>query len=138
MEFLLFPILWIVVTSVLSLGGWQQLASPYRVTSLPPDADVRLLGWAKVGWVSYKNILRVGACQEGLAFKVFFLFRFFHPPLLIPWSAVGRIQTSTSFWSTNYSIAISTGDQTSEVFQFTSSTLLSELQPWLGTVTIKD
>ncbi|MGI4735715.1 MAG: hypothetical protein ACRYG7_11110 [Janthinobacterium lividum] len=138
MEFLLFPILWVVVSFGLSLGGWQQLASAYRVASLPPAADVRLLGWAKVGGVSYKNILRVGACPEGLAFNVFFLFRFFHPPLLIPWSAIGRIQSTTSFWSTTYRIALSTGDHTSETFRFTSPTLLSELRPWLQTVTIND
>jgi len=134
MEFLVFPLLWVAVVAVLSFGGWQQLASRYRVANLPPDADVSSLGWARVGRVSYRNSLLVGACQEGLVFQVFFLFRFFHPPLLIPWSAVGSLQTTTSLWSTTYSIALSTGDTTSIVFRFNSSALLTALQPWVRMV----
>jgi len=135
--FLLFPLIWVIVTIVLSYGGWQQLATHYRVTTLPAEAEGSLLGYAKVGWVSYKNVLRVGACREGLALSVSFLFRPFHPPLLIPWQAVGSIQSTTFLWSTTYSVALSTGGATSEVLKFTSSAFLATLQPWVGVLPAK-
>jgi hypothetical protein len=135
MDFLLFPLLWVTITFAISLGGWRQLATHYRVTNLPFDANVSSLSYAKMGWADYKNVIRAGACQEGLVLKVFFLFRLFHPPLLIPWSAVGSIQSSTSFWSTTYSIDLATDDMTSVKFRFTSSALLAELRPWVRVVT---
>jgi hypothetical protein len=137
MEFLLFPLLWVTITFAISLGGWRQLATQYRATSLPVDANTSSLSYAKMGWADYKNVIRAGACQEGLVLKVFFLFRLFHPPLLIPWSAVGSIQSSTSFWSTTYSIDLDAGDMTSVEFRFTSSALLAELRPWVRVVTRK-
>jgi hypothetical protein len=116
---------------MLSFGGWQQLATHYRATTLPLTANTSTLGYAKVGWVSYKNILRAGACSEGLVLKVFFLFRFFHPPLLIPWHVLDSVQTHRGFWNTTYSLTIPTSDGTSEVLQFTSDSLLATLRPWL-------
>lgn len=128
---LLLPVLWVVITFALSFGGWQQLAARYRVPTLPAAADVSLLGYAKVGWVSYKNALRAGACHEGLALTVFFLFRPFHPPLLIPWQAVGSVESTTFLWTTTYSVTLSTGDGTGEVLKFTSSAFLATLRPWV-------
>jgi hypothetical protein len=131
MEFLLFPLLWVVVSFALSLGGWQLLAARYRLVQWPPNVEVSSLEWAKMGWGSYKNVLKAGACREGLVLQVSWLFRLFHPPLLIPWSAVGSIQTTASFWSTTYRIALATGDDTHVGLQFTSLALLTTLQPWV-------
>ena len=44
----------------------------------------------------YSNIIRAGANQEGLYLATMFLFRFMHPPLLIPWSEI-RVQRTTSW-----------------------------------------
>jgi hypothetical protein len=136
MDFLLFPLLWVVISFGVSLAGWQKLTTQYRATNLPLNTTVSSLSYAKMGWADYKNVIRAGASQEGLALQVFFLFRLFHPPLLIPWSAVGSIQSSTSFWSTTYySITIATDDMTTIEFRFTSSALLAELRPWVRVVT---
>ena len=40
-------------------------------------------------WLTnYNRVLTLGTCQEGLYLAIMFLFRFMHPPLLIPWSEI--------------------------------------------------
>jgi hypothetical protein len=40
-------------------------------------------------WLAnYNNVLTIGACQQGLYLASMFLFRFMHPPLLVPWSEI--------------------------------------------------
>ena len=40
-------------------------------------------------WLAnYNRVLTLGASQEGLYLACMFLFRFMHPPLLIPWSEI--------------------------------------------------
>ena len=37
---------------------------------------------------NYNNVQMVGASQQGLYLASMFLFRFVHPPLLVPWSEI--------------------------------------------------
>jgi len=40
-------------------------------------------------WLAnYNNLLTIGASQQGLYLASMFLFRFMHPPLLVPWSEI--------------------------------------------------
>ncbi len=39
-------------------------------------------------WMYYNNVLTIGVNREGLYLAAMFLFRFMHPPLLIPWSEI--------------------------------------------------
>jgi hypothetical protein len=39
-------------------------------------------------WTHHNNVITAGASQEGLYLTSMFLFRFMHPPLLIPWAEV--------------------------------------------------
>jgi hypothetical protein len=40
-------------------------------------------------WLAnYNNVLTIGASPEGLYLASMFLFRFMHPPLLVPWSEI--------------------------------------------------
>jgi hypothetical protein len=89
MEFLLFPLLWLVITCMLSFGGWQQLATHYRATTLPLTANTSTLGYAKVGWVSYKNILRAGACS-GARPKSLLSLPLLSPALAYPLVRIGQ------------------------------------------------
>ncbi len=38
--------------------------------------------------VNYNNVLTIGVSPEGLYLASMFLFRFMHPPLLVPWSEI--------------------------------------------------
>ena len=40
------------------------------------------------GWTNYNTVLPIGISQEGLYLATLFLFRFMHPPLLVPWSEI--------------------------------------------------
>src|SRR5260370_34286822 len=47
--------------------------------------------------MNYKNVLTIGVSQEGLYLAVVSLFRFMHPPLLVPWSEV-RVRRSKGWF----------------------------------------
>jgi len=83
---------WLAISCFLSLiGGWHSLARKYRSTA---SSSGKLYSFASLGLgrgfgpVSYRSCLFVRFDAEGIALSVFPLFRFFHPRLFIPWSAV--------------------------------------------------
>src|SRR4030095_9521810 len=92
--FLFFPIFfvatWVSVLGVLArVGGWSRLSATYPCDD-PRVTSWKGLRWAKIGPVSYKQCLSIAVAPEGLYLKTGlpFLFRAFHPPLRIPWSAI--------------------------------------------------
>ena len=89
----IFPIyflcLWLLVGAILSLiGGWFSLAKVYRARV--PFNGTKWRGQSgQMRWLTnYNRVLTLGASQEGLYLACMFLFRFLHPPLLIPWSEI--------------------------------------------------
>ena len=87
--FIGFVCLWIIVSALISyLGGWWALSQYYlskphsvRKKWLFQSAAMRFM-------TSYGNCLNVGVTDRGLLLSVLFLFRFGHPPLLIPWEDI--------------------------------------------------
>jgi hypothetical protein len=81
-----FIVLWIFVNLLISrLTGWARMAGHY------PDMG----GFSGKKWrfqtittrrgMGYKGSVNVGADARGLYLSVFFLFRFGHPPIFVPW-----------------------------------------------------
>ncbi len=87
------PLLWCAVLAVISLAsGWRSLADRFRAESPPPDHRQWMVS-GSLGWVDFNSSLVVGHSEAGLHLAAFPLFRPFHPPLLIPWSAIsGRVR----------------------------------------------
>jgi hypothetical protein len=90
---LIFPIyflsLWFMVGAVLSfIGGWFSLAKVYRTRVAFNGAKWRMRSGQMRWLVNYNNVLTIGVSQEGLYLASMFLFRFLHPPLLVPWSEI--------------------------------------------------
>ena len=89
----IFPVyfitLWFLVGAVISfVGGWFSLAKVYR-TRVPFNGAKWGRQSGQMRWlVNYNRVLTLGASQEGLYLACMFLFRFMHPPLLIPWSEI--------------------------------------------------
>jgi hypothetical protein len=89
----LFPVyfmtLWLLVSVAIScLGGWNSLSQIYRVR-----VPFRGRQWpgqsGQMRWlVHYNRVLTLGANERGLYLSNMFLFRFMHPPLLIPWAEI--------------------------------------------------
>jgi hypothetical protein len=90
---IIFPIyfvaLWCLVCAVISiLGGWFSLSEDFRAQKPFEGTRVRMRS-GRMRWLtSYNNMLTVGANQHGLYLACLFLFRFMHPPLLIPWNEI--------------------------------------------------
>jgi hypothetical protein len=86
--------LWLLVSAIISyVGGWTTLAKRFRLRR--PFVGERW-NWqsGQMRWIAgYRNCLTVGCNREGLYLATMPLFRFRHPPLLIPWEeiAVGQL-----------------------------------------------
>ena len=83
---------WLGICCLLSvIGGWHALATRYRSTL---SSSGKLFPFASMGLgrgfspVSYGSCLFVRLDSTGIELSVLPMFRFFHPKLLIPWSAV--------------------------------------------------
>jgi hypothetical protein len=97
----LFVGLWLLAGCLLSLvGGWHALAKLYR--SDAENSGKRFPGATMVvgpGVVTlnYRSCMVIRVDPAGLFLSVFLPFRFFHPPLLIPWNAVSDCRRER-FW----------------------------------------
>jgi hypothetical protein len=100
---LYFFCLWLFITAVVSfIGGWFSLAKVYR-TGAPFNGAIWKMQSARMrSLMNYNNVLTIGASPEGLYLASMFLFRFMHPPLLIPWSEI-KVQ-KVKGWTVEYVI----------------------------------
>ena len=84
-----FIALWLSIVAVISyVGGWASLSTVFRA-QFPfegPSWGFQR-GQMRFG-TGYNGCLTVGASPQGLYLAVFPLFRFMHPPLLIPWNQI--------------------------------------------------
>lgn len=81
--------LWLLVSAIISyVGGWTALAKGFRLKS--SFVGERWTGQSgQMRWLSsYGNCLTSGCNPEGLCLATMPLFRFRHPPLLIPWQEI--------------------------------------------------
>lgn len=89
----IFPIyflcLWCLVAAIISfVGGWFSLAKLYR-TRAPFNGVKWMMQSGQMRWLTnYNHVLTIGVSPEGLYLATMFLFRFMHPPLLVPWSEI--------------------------------------------------
>jgi hypothetical protein len=128
-----FAALWFGIIKIISLLGWQRLATHYQVDRLPLVRR-HWLSLAYVRFIQYQSVIRAGASEEGLNLSVIFPFRVGHPPLLIPWHAIGPVYYKKKMFHSLYSITIRIDDTTSLEFGFADSSLLAELRPWLSVI----
>jgi hypothetical protein len=106
--FALFPVffaaVWLFVVGLLaSMGGWSELARHYRDPGEAPRGNAVVLSGASVslrrGWIplpaNYNHCVTLSLSGTGLHLRVMAVFRFRHPPLLIPWTQVERVEPGT-------------------------------------------
>ena len=95
MLFLLFPL----------FSRWHSLAQRYK-TSEPPPTDFHTFQSGRVGLVAFKSVLNIGTSDRGLYLSVLFPFSLAHPPLLIPWSEISRVEQVNSFLQDSYRLYV--------------------------------
>jgi hypothetical protein len=103
----IFPVyflwLWLLVGATISvIGGWFSLAKVYR-TQVAFDGTKWRMQSGQMRWLAnYNKALTIGVSQQGLYLASMFLFRFMHPPLLVPWSEI-KVRRKTG-WVFEYVI----------------------------------
>lgn len=90
-----FVVMWLVISAVLALlSGWSGLATRFRTDGTAQGEQFRFVSGsmgAGVFPVNYGTCLFLKLNEQGFQLSVFFLFRFFSPPLFIPWSQVESV-----------------------------------------------
>jgi hypothetical protein len=89
----IFPIyflsLWLLVGAIISfVGGWSSLAKVYRMRVPFNGAKWAMQSGRMRSLANYNNVLTIGVSPQGLYLASMFLFRFMHPPLLVPWNEI--------------------------------------------------
>lgn len=93
-----FATLWLLVGKTISyVGGWFALAKVYRIQAPFSGAKWRMQSGQMRWRTHYNNVLTLGANQKGLYLSTMLLFRFMHPPLLVPWSEI-RVRRSKGWF----------------------------------------
>ena len=102
-----FAVFWIGGISALAeLGGWGELARLYREPEGTVRAPVRSFQMGSLdlrrGWfplpVNYGGCMVIEVAAAGLHLRPWRPFSFRHPPLLIPWSEMERVQRGHLFF----------------------------------------
>lgn len=93
---------WCGVIGLLSLyGGWISLGKTWRTTPPTPGKEFDFAS-VSVGLpyapVNYKGCVTTTVNAEGIGLSVMILFRPFHPPLFIPWSAFASVEPVRYFY----------------------------------------
>lgn len=88
-----------------SVSGWSRLTADYRL-------DHRVTGeraWmrtARIGPVNYHSVLSFCCTDEGLLISIAFPFRFWHPPLFIPWDDFHQVIPDNKLFSNRIKASI--------------------------------
>ena len=102
-------ILFMVILSFMFRVDWNDLAKLYR-TNEPAPANLSRFQHGSVGLVYYKGTLNVGVTPQGLYLSIFPLFNFGLPPLLIPWSAIRKIEPANQLFVQRFRLYLTAPD----------------------------
>jgi hypothetical protein len=98
--------MWLLVSFIISQFGWRSFSSRYPAHIRPsgiaynsPSSWFGILG-------HYHNVVRVVFTDAGVYCYVLFLFRAFHPPFLVPWESVRRVEKKDGFFGSYYWVEI--------------------------------
>jgi hypothetical protein len=79
---------WLLVTGLIStMDGWADLAPRFRATQPFTGEKVQVYR-SSLRSHGFRRSLTLGADYQGLYLEMFFMFRFRHPPLFIPWEEI--------------------------------------------------
>lgn len=95
-----------IVMIFLFRHDWNRLAKLYRTKEAPPQNFSRMQS-GSVGLVYYKGTLNVGTTPQGIYLSIFPLFGLGLPPLLIPWSAIRKIEPANQLFIERFRLYLS-------------------------------
>ncbi|QLE43985.1 hypothetical protein FD723_28480 [Nostoc sp. C052] len=95
-----------IVMIFLFRHDWNRLAKLYRTQEAPPLNFSRMIS-GSVGLVYYKGTLNVGITPQGIYLSIFPLFSLGLTPLLIPWSAIRKIEPANQLFIQRFRLHLS-------------------------------
>ena len=95
-----------IVMIFLFRHDWNRLANLYSTQEAPPQNFSRMNS-GSVGLVYYKGTLNVGTNSQGIYLSIFPLFSFGLTPLLIPWSAIRKIEPANQLFIERFRLYLS-------------------------------
>lgn len=104
---LIFALAWLLACAAASmLGGWYELASLYA-SRQPLEGRKFTLSSGSIGRaMQYGGCLFATVGAAGIAVSVLFIFRFMHPRLVIPWSAIERCEKTRGWFMDRVALRI--------------------------------
>jgi hypothetical protein len=81
------------------------VAERYPAASVP-DGQKFSMQYVAFRWVEYNGCLTIRVSPEGLYLAIWPLFRFAHPPLLIPWAALHILAVRQTWWNRDVLLAV--------------------------------
>ncbi|WP_409881897.1 hypothetical protein [Nostoc sp. DedQUE02] len=105
-----FPLSTIVMIFLLR-HDWNRLAKLYRTQEAPPQNFSRMNS-GSVGLVYYKGTLNVGITPQGIYLSIFPLFSLGLMPLLIPWTAIKKIEPANQLFIKRFRLYLSSPEVT--------------------------
>ena len=112
---------WLGMSAMLALmsliGGWHRLARTYRARYDPQGrrylfASMEIRGRLLLG-ERYSLCLTVYVSSYGIHLRIWLPFRFFHPPLFIPWRAIQAVESRRWLGFTIVRVRLSTEEELS-------------------------
>jgi hypothetical protein len=79
-------------------GGWASFAKRYPAPARPTGKAYSVQGWRICNVNDYGNFLRVIFTDAGIYFYMTLPRRVAHPPFLLPWESVKRIESARTFY----------------------------------------
>ena len=107
--FIAFFILYMAILIYMLSVDWNHLAKLYR-TEEPPPANLSRFEHGTVGMAYHKGSLNVGVTPQGLYLSIFPLFSIGLPPLLIPWSAIRKIEPANQLFVQRFRVYLTAPD----------------------------
>lgn len=87
----LFAGMFVLIVFILSKKGWTGLASRYQYMDIFTGERVGIIS-AAINGVNYGNCLLLQYNRDGIYLRPVFIFRLFHPPVLIPWKEIKTVR----------------------------------------------
>lgn len=115
---------------VARFGGWSELAERYQCNK-DFTGKWKTCSYAQFSdWASYKGCISLAASSEGLYLKTYpsVLFRPFHPPLLIPWTAIKSVEESRRLWKSLLTLRL---NSTSVTIKLDRDSILEDAQRYI-------
>ena len=116
----LFAGMFVLVIYVLSRRGWSDLVSKYQYMDVFTGERVGIIS-ASINGVNYSKCLLLQYNSHGIYLKPVFIFRLFHPPVVIPWKEIKAVRDKKMLFVTVKELVV--GDPAVAIIQMKPATV---------------